>query len=417
MRKNRIDYFLLGIVVALTGFEILFRSSIYIQIGIMAFIAYYFFREKNKFNIDFFLIVFLFAVPIVFQATKFNLYTLGLKYLLSSVIQLLICYMVLEIIKNRFHITFVNFIYFLALFSLVFYPTLFIPSLEEFIKSTFGSILKPIGTGDLPESFRSKTLIFFTYHHTWGQDISLGFPRNCGAFWEPGMFVVFLNLALLMNLYLNNSPTFSKKNIVFIVAIITTLSTTGFIVLFLIILSKFIFQKDITKIILSLPIMLAIVYLGFTYVWALDFMSEKVKSNIETSGESTKSRFGAVLYHINVLKEFPLAGVVLKEEDKEMKISRTERSSSPNGLSLIFLIYGIPVGVIYFFLFYNGISRWLIFNEINNKMLHLLFFLVFLLLAFSQDVTNRPFYKMILFFILCFPRYTLEREIEIQELK
>jgi hypothetical protein len=414
MIKNKTDYFLLGIVIALTGFEIIFRSSIFFQTALLSLIAYYFYMEKHKFNIDFFLIFLLFTLPIIFQSVKFNLHTLGIKNVLSSFIQSLICYMVLEIVKNRFHTTFVNFIYFLALFSLVFYPTQFFPSIEETIRSTIGSIIKPIGTSDLPENFRSKTLIFFTYHHNWGEYRSVGFPRNCGAFWEPGMFVVFLNLALMMNLYLNNAPIFSKKNTVFIITIITTLSTTGYLVLFLIILSKFIFQKDIAVITLSLPIMLAVIFLSYRYVWALDFMRNKIKSNIESSSAKTYSRFGAVLYHFKELKKFPLAGVSLNEEEKLMHSFRFDKTASPNGLSLIFFTYGIPIGAVYFYLLYRGISRWLLFNCIRTKLLHFFFLLVFLLLAFSQDITNRLFYKMFLFFIICIPIKNLEKESSIQ---
>jgi hypothetical protein len=409
MKVNKRDYLLVGLIVAFTGFEIIFRTSVYGQIIILAFIAYYFVSKNIKFNTDFFLIAIPFLIPAIFQAAKFDLYLLAIKNILGLLIQYLICYMVLEITKERFHITFVNFVYFLALFSLLFYPTQFFPPLQEFIKNTLGSLITPLGTADYPEGFRSKTLIFFTYMHNYGQEIVPGImPRNCGAFWEPGMFAVFLNLALMINLFINHAVIFSRKNIVLILVIITTFSTTGFIVLFLIVLSKFFFQKDLIKIFLSFPIALSFFFFSYTYVWSADFMQEKIESNISTRGENKNSRFGAAVYHFTRLKEFPLAGVSMKVGTEENIITLTERDVTANGLSLVFFVYGIPFGVLYYIIFYKGIRRWLLFHSIENQIYHMFFFFIFILLAFSQDVTCRIFYNMILFFTICFPKSPLK---------
>lgn len=412
MIKNKIDYLLIGIVIALTGFEVCFRASMFVKAGILICIAYYFFLERKKFNPDFFLVAFLFILPFIFQAVKFDLYQHLINNILGTIIDLLICYMVLDIVKERFHITFISFIYFLALFSFIFYLTEFIPPLKESIKSTIGSIITPLGRGEVPEDMKSYTLIFYTYHYTHYAGI---IHRNCGAFWEPGMFAVFLNLALLMNVYLNNSAILSKKNVVFIIAIITTMSTTGYIVLFLILITRFIFLEEKIKVLLSFPILAVFAYFSYTYVYSLEFMKGKIESNIESSGESRSSRFGAAVYHFEKLKKFPLFGVVIKAGEEEKNLLKNEIEATPNGLSSVFFYYGILVGIIFYCLLYIGISRWLLYNGVRNKLLHFLFFFVFLMLAFSQDVTVRMFYMMFLFFTICFPRYLLEKRIKIQE--
>lgn len=405
---NRIDYLLVGIVIALTGFEVLFRASIYLEVLILSGIAIYFFRYKT-FKIDFFLILIPFILPAVFQAFKFNLYGPAVRNIISTAVNLLICYMVIEIVKERFNITFVNFVYFLAIFSLIFYPTQFFPSLEESIKNSVGSLITPVGISNVSEGFKTKTLIFFTYGR--GSDLLPYFlPRNCGAFWEPGMFTVFLNLALLTNLFVNKTKILTKKNIVLIIAIITTLSTTGFIALFLIILSYMIinFQQNRTGLLVTLPIIIGFIYISYTYIWNLEFMSSKVNLNVSSGFEDRKStsRFGAVLYHFEQLKQFPLGGVSIKHYVEVNELDPSERRTSPNGLSLVFFVFGLPVGILYFVLFISGISRWLTFNQVNIKLLHFFFPLIFLLLAFSQDVTCRLFYIMFLFFPLCLSRIT-----------
>ena len=217
---------------------------------------------------------------------------------------------------------------------------------------------------------------------------------------------MFLNLALIINIFLNDKLLFSLKNIVLIIAIITTFSTAGFIALFLIIISYFILHDNLIKIVISLPIIAAIVYFSITYVWAMDFMSKKIEENLVSSYEHRSSRFGAAIYHFKELRKFPLGGVYLKLEDEEKNLDLTDKEVSPNGLTRVFLNNGYPIAIIYYILFYRGLRRWLLYNNKSSKLLHFFFFMILLLLAFSQDITTRLFYEMILFFSVCFRNQT-----------
>lgn len=69
--------------------------------------------------------------------------------------------------------------------------------------------------------------------------------RNCGPFWEPGAFQGFLNLSLWFELTLNRKRDFYWKIrvAVFIVAVLTTLSTGGYVVLFTILLFYFLQER------------------------------------------------------------------------------------------------------------------------------------------------------------------------------
>ena len=403
MENNKIDYLLVGIVIALTGFEIAFRASILIQLGVLICIAVYFFWIGKRFSNVFFIIVTPLILAIFLQAIFFQNIYLFIANSIAIMVKFLTCYMVLEIVKNRFNKTFVGFIYFLAIFSLIFYPTQFFPGIQDTIKNGIGSLIKPIGSANIPPWLVSKTLIFFTYHHGHGFEI-VGEYRNCGAFWEPGVFAIFLNIALLINLFINKTALFSLKNVVFIIAEITTFSTTGFIVLFLIIISSLILNKKIELVLLYIPLLITILLLSYTFVWKLDFMSEKISDQANNASYSRSSRFGAALYHFEELKESPLTGVSLGVAEREKDQRFEDRIVTPNGISIIFFVWGIPVGLLYYIFFYMGLSRWLRFHRIDNRLIHFLFFFIFILSAFSQDLTNRHFYFMILFFVACFPR-------------
>ncbi len=87
--------------------------------------------------------------------------------------------------------------------------------------------------------------------------------RNSGIFWEPGAYQAFLNLALF--LYLIKA---SKVNIyvllTFIITIITTFSTNGYIILILILLSfsrKIFISNKITGFLLLITITLSSLYI------------------------------------------------------------------------------------------------------------------------------------------------------------
>ena len=414
MENNKVDYILIGIVVALTGFEFAFRTPFAIQFGILLCISIYFFWIGKRFSNVFFIIVAPLLLAIFLQAIFFQNIYLFVANSIAIMVKFLTCYMVLEIVKNRLNKTFVGFVFFLAVFSLIFYPTQFFPEIQNAIKNSVGSIIKPIGSANIPPWLVSKTLIFFTYHHGHGYEI-VGEYRNCGAFWEPGMFAIFLNIALLINLLINKTALFSLKNIVIIIAEITTFSTTGFIVLFLIIISSLILNKRIELVLLYIPILITILLLSYTYVWKLDFMSEKISDQVNNANYSRSSRFGAALYHFEELKESPFTGVSLGVAEREKDQSFEDRVVTPNGISIIFFVWGIPVGLLYFILFYMGLSRWLRFNRINNRLIHFFFFFIFILSAFSQDITNRHFYFMILFFVACFPRYPIPTPIVLRK--
>lgn len=399
--RIKIEYLLVGIVVALTGFEFAYRASIYLQFIILFFVALYFISLKKKFNSKFFLLAVLFLIPLFFQTLQIGSLYPFIANGTGQLVKFLICYLILEIVKERFHITFVGFIYFLAIFSFIFFPTQFFPSIEETIKNSIGSLIKPLGSETMPDGFTGKTLIFFNY--IAGFNIAKGdrMLRNCGPFWEPGMFAIFLNIALLINIYINKSSLFSKKNVVFIIAIITTVSTTGFIALFIIFLSKYFLIKEKYKFFLFAPVLFAFAYVTYTYVWTLESFSKKIEVNFNNRQEDRRSRFGAALYHFDKLQENPLSGVVFIIAEREKNIRYEDRLVSPNGLSYVFFVWGMPIGILYYILFYRGIRKWLLQNNIKSKSVFYLFFFIFLLLAFSQDITVRNFYLMFVFFTIC----------------
>ena len=74
--------------------------------------------------------------------------------------------------------------------------------------------------------------------------LGIEFVRNQGIFWEPGVLQIFLNLILFIHLIHKK-----KRGIIFwmtIIALLTTFSTTGLVVMFIQLIISF--ASDVKKI-------------------------------------------------------------------------------------------------------------------------------------------------------------------------
>lgn len=101
-------------------------------------------------------------------------------------------------------------------------------------------------------------------------------PRNCGFAWEPGGFAVLLALALFINLFFFLPDKASKTRFwIMTAALVSTQSTTGYLI-FIVILLFFYYNKKQKIIILLWPAIIAFIALAFT----LPFMSDKILSLI-----------------------------------------------------------------------------------------------------------------------------------------
>lgn len=124
--------------------------------------------------------------------------------------------------------------------------------------------------------------------------------RNCGPFWEPGAYQGFLNLALFCLLFSYSSLT--RENIItaviFIISILTTTSTGGYVTLTFIIFMYLLtrdFQSSANKFLLLLTFLVISVYLFST----MDFLGEKIV-------EDSVSDSGRISFNLSGLESIPL---------------------------------------------------------------------------------------------------------------
>ena len=261
-----------------------------------------------------------------------------------------------------------------------------------------------------------RTLVtnIFIYSFANSEDI-LGF-RNAGFASEPGIYAVFLIMAMFFNLKLNE---YNFKNISFFIlfiSLITTQSTTGYLS-FVCIIIVILFKSHINKVIASASIAIMI-----PIVLSLPFMLEKIENYIstdesiahieETAGILETSygnsayvpqRFdGFVLESWNFLHD-PLLGYGIKYNET----SYVAQTISPliycsNGNIKVFAVFGLFIGAIFFYYLYK--SGVFLFNE---KKIAWTFLFMFVVITMSYDLTTIPLLLSI-WWISLFSKYKAE---------
>lgn len=176
---------------------------------------------------------------------------------------------------------------------------------------------------------------------TFGPIVESGLIRNNGIFGEGGAYQYFLNLALVINLYSIKRPVFSFSNWIFVISILTTFSTTGYIIL-IIVLAYTTFGKSYErhmymKRLIILPFIILILISSTVIVDKL-FNQESQAFLV-----STQRRILDNIVDYHIIKDNPIFGIGFGN-DKTYKIYSNKflgGGSSSNSLLYILSSIGI----------------------------------------------------------------------------
>ena len=296
-----------------------------------------------------------------------------LKYFYEIMIILMAYVYVNKYDLKEFKIQYVNLIYIISFISVV----LFIAS--QFISLPFIEI---INKNNIP----IQSLIFATLS-----------SRNAGLFREPGVFMIFVNLALIFEIF-KNKVSF-KKVVVFILAVATTYSTAGYIVI-AITLCCFILKNKLglfEKILYTI-----LVFIAFFFVYSSEYTKDVVFGKIENlNNDSTLSRTSSVYYNIELatssIKSFLIGNGYSITENSFVEASYKMTSVEGNNTNTFLKMLSLH-GFIYFFIVFIGnIKFWL--KQYGIFMGLLLLFLYILM------TSNEDFCLDVLIYILMFYGY------------
>lgn len=377
-----IDYFQVLLLVAVSGVPFFYISDEFIVFGVI--IAFFRFISTKAGISGSVIAVFSlfglveFAQVIYFQNTQ--LITLAGTYA-----RLLLAFLIFSNTKDKFASIYVRLIYVAALVSLFFFTITLIPQIGDFLLNSVAPLFKsPFYPVDSFYSEHRTIIVYNVEHiHTY---------RNSGPFWEPGAFAIFLVIAQLFRFRENNF--FDKVGLVLFISVITTLSTSGFLAEFLLLIFYITRQKNFgAKLIIPV-----IVLVGLGVYTEFDFMEEKIQRNIEVADYNTASRFGSAVADLRDFENSPIIGWGRGENRfGGMKYaSFTREFHRNNGLSDLLVTYGLIIFVFYLYRVFKSF-RIIAFPISDGGLGPFIFLFVLMILGFSQGIFMRPFFLAFLF--------------------
>ena len=392
---SKIDFFVLFIFIIYCGHasSLIENDKYFIIVSVFFFILFIYKKRKFDVVIVFTVLYWLFVnflSSLIFNQSQ----GLSINSLLGSVLRLLFSYFVVKIIANNFLKYYIHIVYLFSIISVIIYLfQLFNPFFFYSIASRFSFL-----TQSEQAAVNGFNMIIYMFS-SWAPE------RNCGFAWEPGGFAFFLTVAIILRLLIN-SFKFDKYIVVFLITIITTLSTSGImalLVLSFIYLIK-VFSKKVNPllVLVSLLIPFVVVYL-FTTV---DILGGKINEYDQgKDDESTVVLPGESIERINRIGEFersiessvynnPFGNGIL---DNEYRIRTRGKAVGPNSISDILNKWGYFGLLLFIFSVYKLFNSMLT-NMRGNKIATLLCVIAFFIPVFSNPYSGTKPLVFALFF-------------------
>jgi hypothetical protein len=225
--------------------------------------------------------------------------------------------------------------------------------------------------------------------------------RNSGFAWEPGAFGCFLIVTLILNLFLNKFK-FDKRSVILIIAILTTLSTTNYLSLLVLMFCVYrikVPKLNVGAILIAVTSVVLIMYLPVlgdkinnTYKSDMSDLNKLNKLAVlyrHTNAQIPLNRFSSMAFLWDTFGIKLLWGISNKYDAVANKIYDINIS---NGVFDLFARFGV-IGYIYLMYRYSKLCL-----EYISKVEYLVYFiLIFTILGFGEPVLALPFFLTFLF--------------------
>lgn len=397
-KEHIVNYLLLIFFVATSGVPNFKSSSLYIPLFIFLLIT--FIKRSKKFDRQFNTLILTLLLISIFQFLNFDHFSFA--NLLGVFLPIFNAYLILKILSISFTYYYVKVMKIIAVISLLFYlPSIVFPVTIDVLNS-FSEILKFIDFSD--SSIDTKTIIIFNIR-------KISEFRNPGPFWEPGLYCGYLILAFIFNTY-NESINKKSTNLIFIIAILTTLSTTGYIAFFTFLF--FYYYNTIKNGLLKFTGILFLILLAYYSFVNFDFLGKKIQNQLEevnrttdvNRGNKDTQRFLNILRDIQDFKNHELFG------RGSLPINRysydPENQIRTVGLTDILVRNGIVFFVILFLMIFSSLQSFTIYyNSVGN--IHALgIFITVIISLFSQIYFQYQLYWILPFLSMVYNKNKLK---------
>jgi hypothetical protein len=303
-----------------------------------------------------------------------------------------LAYFCRDLSKENFSYYFVNYVFIVTCLGL---PCFFI----QLLNFDFAYQIFNLFGNDYGNEIRHSTMFFtiLPIHET----------RNSGFMWEPGAFAAVVTLCLFINIFKHGEKLSSWRNLIFILAILTTKSTMGYMSLLVpasLLMWEAMSKNETLKrlAIVVVPTLLLVFYVVFSNV---DFLHKKMVAELEGVDEEmalieqgnrdnfivAATRTTSVLLDMRTIVQYPILGLGIDMlstgEDKQATSSMTERAC---GLTAILMRFGALGGLFYVIFFYRKA-----FFEQTIHRVAWVFLLCFIL--FSNELSESSLLHLFIF--------------------
>lgn len=381
------SYLLLFLLLAYSGNPVFTQNKLFLIIfGVLIFIILFFSKIKFDFLFNKRLFQYVFYFLIIFFLQIVVLDFVSFEGVIYFCFKILIGAIIVYLLGYSFRDKYLNLMFFLGTISIV-----------GFLINVFGIKIPAI----VEIRDNSSIIIFGTYNSFFDS----GPMRNSGMFWEPGAYSGYLllipllymgDLAELWNLH-------KKKCIILAIALLTTLSTTGYIVIFLILI-YYLMVKSRQKLVVYL--ILPFIFIGiYTIFTRLDFLGEKIESQVgdtnfsnNRGGDFSPDRFGAFAFDLHYIIKHPLIGnglhSITRYADHQFLVNDEESGvmSHGNGFTNFVASMGIISMCLIFFLIYKRFP----FSKLDSIFVIMMLFLMLQ----GEQFLNYPLFLVLPFIMI-----------------
>lgn len=385
------EYIAILTVILLSGsiYFSIYNKFLLIILIIISFILFIKNKKVNKKNI---IILIVFSFSILLQCLLSIEYKPNIKDYLYILLDILIIFCLVSNINiNNFKNKYVNIMVIISLISIISFMLIQL------------NIRLPLQRTMVINNSIYEATPYYTVGRYWYDLSYVVTDRNNGVFWEPGAFQAFLNIGLLIIISLGEKCNFFKmKSIILILALLTTKSATGYIILLLIslifIIKSLHIKFDLKKMVLSLIV--------FISVFTILLNNEVVYDKLINKNQSYNTRMLDTTESLKLTLEKPLMGYGYKSDMHKNREAELGINQNSNGLFLISASMGIVILIIYLIFLVKGINNF--FYE--NFFLRLITLLIFIIIHSTEYFM---FHLIFLIFIFQWNESNMKKGIEI----
>ena len=217
----------------------------------------------------------------------------------------------------------------------------------------------------LPTVTNTANGVFYTFFLGSIQSSFLGVPliRANGVFWEPGAFSIYLIFAVLAQFFIIERINI-KRVVVYIIAIVITFSTAGYVSLGVLLVAFLFSQKtsELNKRVKGIIVLFIVVLIAAAILFDADLLYNSVFSKLTSGTSSATTRYSSVFNGIKVLLDHPIFGVASNSQDYMAYYVYSANNRYSNGGTIItntIIGWSVEYGILWGIIFVIGSFKFL----------------------------------------------------------